>query len=77
MEVMLTTTDNPYDPFTQFDKWQAFDESKGYFSLAYLARVSEANTDMSDEQYKEEVSKAISDIVFYDPLGIYKKVTKE
>ena len=32
----LTTTDNPYDPFTQYDAWYRFDEGKGYHSCAYL-----------------------------------------
>ena len=37
--VMLTTIDNPYDPFSQFDDWLAFDEGKGYFTCEYLARM--------------------------------------
>ena len=39
IESMLTTTDNPFDPFIQFDEWYAFDESKGYHSLSYLSRI--------------------------------------
>ena len=27
---MLTTSDNPYNPFTQFDEWQMFDSLQGY-----------------------------------------------
>ncbi len=30
MAVRLTTVDNPYDPFTQWDEWYAYDEGKGY-----------------------------------------------
>ena len=29
-EYMLTTIDNPFNPFTNFDDWYAFDTSKGY-----------------------------------------------
>ena len=27
---MLTTVDNPFDPFEQFTSWFMFDEEKGY-----------------------------------------------
>ena len=29
-ECMLTTIDNPFDPFEQFDEWLMFDKQKGY-----------------------------------------------
>ena len=67
----LTTTDNPYDPFTQFDAWFRFDEDKGYHSCAYLARTSDQLSAVENEQ---EIERAIDDIVKYNPLGIYKKV---
>jgi hypothetical protein len=28
-EYMLTTVDNPYDPWTQWDEWFAWDQSAG------------------------------------------------
>lgn len=78
MEVWLTTIDNPYDPFTQFDEWKHFDEDeKGYNSLAYLARISQATIDMPEKQYNQEVESAINEIVYYDLLGLYKKVKKD
>ena len=47
-QFMLTTTDNPYDPFTQFDDWFAFDESMGYHTCSYLARVCKTSEDFSE-----------------------------
>ena len=38
-DVMLTTIDNPYNPFTNFDEWWAFDISHGYNTCAYLSRI--------------------------------------
>ena len=43
---MLTTFDNPYNPFDEFTSWFMFDEEKGYHSCAYL---------MSTEQKKGHV----------------------
>jgi len=37
---MLSTSDNPYDPFTQYDDWFAYDEQAGYHSsFVILTRV--------------------------------------
>lgn len=74
---MLTTIDNPFDPFTQFDEWLAFDEQKGYKTCEYLGRIAKTSSELSDLDQKQEVEKAIDEIIELDVLGIYKKVTKK
>ena len=37
---MLTTTDNPYSPFTEWEAWYEFDTSHGYNTIALLGRIS-------------------------------------
>lgn len=76
-ECMLTTIDNPFDPFTQFEDWFQFDESKGYHSCAYLGRIAKTSTSMSDSDYALEVERAIDEIVKRDPLMIYRKATRD
>lgn len=73
----LTTIDNPYDPFNQFDDWFAFDEIKGYHSCAYLGRIAKTSEQLSDLDQAEAVEQAIDDIIRLDPFKIYKKVEKE
>lgn len=76
-DFMLTTVDNPYNPFTQYDEWRAFDEiEKGYYTNNYLARVAVVDSGMSDEAYDEVVSQAILHIVATDPTGLYTIVHK-
>lgn len=70
----LTTVDNPYDPFTQFDAWYRYDEDKGYHSCAYLARIARTSDQLSAGENDQEIERAIDDIIKYNPLGIYKKV---
>lgn len=74
--VMLTTTDNPFDPFEQFDEWKAFDESKGYYTCSYLARIVKTSDELSDEDETSAIEQAIDEIVALNVLGIYKKVFK-
>lgn len=76
-ECLLTTFDNPYDPFEQFDQWFLFDVEKGYNSCAYLARVAKTSDSLSDEENDREVERAIDEIIKYDPFGIYKKVKRK
>ena len=73
---MLTTFDNPFDPFEQFTSWFMFDVEKGYNSCAYLARIAKLTDDMSDQEVDDEIERAIDEIIQYDFMNIYKKVKK-
>lgn len=76
-KVMLTTIDNPFDPFEDFTSWYLFDTEKGYNSCSYLGRVSYTSDELSDAENEEEIERAIDEIIKYDFMNIYKKVTKE
>lgn len=76
-ECMLTTTDNPFDPFEQFTSWFMFDVEKGYNTCGYLARIAKLTDDMSEEEVDRETERAIDEIIQYDFLNIYKKVSKQ
>lgn len=71
---MITTLDNPYNPFTQFDEWYAFDEAKGYHTCSYLARIAKTSNELSEKENLIEQEKAIDEIISLNLLGIYKKV---
>lgn len=73
---MLTTVDNPYNPFTQFDEWYAYDTNMGYYSCAYLSRIAKTAESLSDEENAIALNQAINEILYFDVLGIYQKVTR-
>jgi hypothetical protein len=70
---MLTTIDNPFDPFTEFDSWFRYDESKGYHSCSFLGRIAKTSNALSDEDQALAIESAIDEIIKYDPLNIYRK----
>ncbi len=76
-ERMLTTEDNPYDPFTQFEEWYAFDIQNGYNTCAYLARIAMTSNELSDKDYDQALDSAIDEILEYNLTGNYKVVTKK
>lgn len=76
-QAMLTTIDNPFDPFDQFDSWINFDMEKGYNSCAYLARIAFTSDSLSDAENEQEIERAIDEIIRYDFMNIYKKVVRD
>ena len=73
---MLTTFDNPYNPFEQFTSWFLFDVEKGYNSCAYLGRIARTSDQLSEEENELEIERAIDEIIKYDFRNIYKKATR-
>lgn len=74
-QCMLTTIDNPFNPFKEFDSWFMFDVEKGYNSCSYLGRIAKTSEQLSDDENNEEVERAIDEIIKYDFRNIYKKVS--
>lgn len=74
--VMLTTNDNPFDPFDQFDSWFQFDCDKGYNSCAYIARIAHTSEQLSDAENQKEIERAIDEIIQFDFRNIYTKIVR-
>lgn len=70
----LTTTDNPYDPFSQFTEWYAEDHRLGYDTPNYLARIARTSDELSEADNDEAIELAIDEIIKEHDGGIYKKV---
>ena len=73
---MLTTKDNPFNPFEDFREWFVFDIQKGYNSCGLLARCTRTTEAMSEQENDEEIERAIDEIIKYDFRKIYEKVSK-
>ena len=52
-ECMITTFDNPYNPFEQFSEWFLFDVEKGYNTCSYIARIANFSDDMTQKEIAE------------------------
>ena len=76
-ETMLTTFDNPFDPFEDFTSWWMFDIEKGYNTCSYVDRIAHVTDDMTQKEVNEEIERAIDEIIQFNPLNIYKKVKRE
>jgi hypothetical protein len=76
IESMLTTVDNPYNPFENFEDWYRYDRDHEHYCCERLAEVV---GDLKDSNPVEEVKiteSAINYIVANDVLGKYAKVQR-
>jgi hypothetical protein len=71
---MLTTIDNPFDPYTDFDNWLAYDTEKHYNTCGLLARIANTSDALSDEENVIEIESAIDDFLSLDLTNTFKKL---
>ena len=74
---MVSTSDNPYNPFTDYDDWFVFDQRMGYNTPSFLARIVITSDELSDTDQRLALSEAVDEIVKENVLGIYIKVKSE
>jgi len=71
---MLSTFDNPFNPFEKFDSWLQFDLQKGHNSCELLGRIARTSDQLTDEENDVEIERAIDQIVKYDYEHKYCKI---
>ena len=74
---MLTTFDNPYNPFVDFSSWYMFDCENDHNTCGRLARLLNVDNEMTEKEVDEERIRAIDFMLKYDVEGIYFKGTEE
>jgi len=73
-EFMLTTIDNPFNPFTHYDEWYNYDVSHGYNTCGYLARIAKTSNDLSEADEDKAIDDAMNEIVRFNVSGKHIKV---
>ena len=75
-EYMLTTVDNPFDPFTRFDEWNQYDIRMGYNTASFLDRIAVVSDELSDADQALAIQNAIEEIVQENVSGMWRKVSR-
>ena len=74
---MITTSDNPFNPQTQYDQWRGYDEAIcGYFTSQYLDRIIEDSPEFTADELNQAMDDAIDEIIAMD-LPLTSPVTGE
>lgn len=73
----LTTVDNVWNPFTNFDEWFAFDITNEHYSCQRLAKLALISEELSEEENRQEIERAVDRIIELDPTKEYVKVYKD
>ena len=76
-DLVLTTLDNPFNPFLQWEQWFAFDVRHGYNTCAYLDRVCKSSSELTEIEEALAINQAIKEILELNTLGIYIGVTRK
>lgn len=75
-DVMLSTVDNPWNPFDAYDEWCVYDNAKGYATLSLLARITNVSLDLSYLDLDLAIREAMKEIVEQNVSGMHVLVTR-
>lgn len=65
----ISTSDNPFNPITDFTSWNNFDTSHGYNLASLLARWIKESPEYSEDDEMEALEEAVDKIVALNPTG--------
>lgn len=75
VEFAITTVDNPFNPFTEFKHWFTWDESHGYHTCEWIAKIAGTPTNIGPFAQEASFSDAIDSLIELFPQ-VYKKLTR-
>lgn len=61
--IYLTTEDNPWNPFTNWDEWLAYDIEMGYYTCERLARLAPISDVLPDSINNETIEEAMNILI--------------
>lgn len=71
---MISTSDNPFNPWTNFHEWYVWDETYGYHTCSRLARLCDYTDDLGDSEELQGYYDACEKLLMYNVPGNYIKV---
>lgn len=74
--VLVTTTDNKFNPFDDFANWNRMDQDLGYNTWSLLLRIAKLSHEMTQRESDDELSAASKEVAFYNTTGKYKLVRR-
>lgn len=75
--IYLTTKDNPWSPFTNFNEWYIFDITNKYNCCEIVARLSDVSRDMTEKEKSAAIEEAIKTFVEEEPTKNYTFIEEE
>lgn len=73
----VTTTDNPFNYFKQYESWKEYDEKiAGYYTSSYIARIVVTSNELSENEMNSAIESAVDEICEMD-LRFISPVTGE
>jgi hypothetical protein len=76
-DYMLTTVDNPINPFTSFNEWYHRDLALGHNTMGLLARVAAVPSNLSEMDRDNAINQAIEEIARENVTGVHRRVTQK
>lgn len=73
-DYMVTTMDNPWNPFTHYHEWLSFDTSHGYNTDQWVYILSKTSSDLLKDEMEEQIDAGVESLLALDPFGIHVKV---
>ena len=73
-DYMITTIDNPWNPFTHYHEWLDHDMRHGYNTDQWLYILSRSSNDLPMEEQDEQIDVGAQRLLELDPYGLHVKL---
>lgn len=75
IKYMVSTEDNPFNPFVQATQWQAWDEQHGYYTYPYLMRLLPYSPELDEtEEFDRMFDNIVDEVIKMNLTGNYIRV---